>query len=242
MIQGRFKGIVGSPSRAGQPVAIERLMDSMLQQSRRRDGALQRSRTYGPMDATHEHNVVEEALVARVAAGDVHAFETLYHRYEKRVYHYICTFVRDHALAEEVVGEVMLALWRDACHFAHQSRISTWIFGIARHKALDAVRRNGRAAHAAVPLEDLPDLPSQDETALDSIQREQLGTVMRQALSALSTDHREILRLVFYEELPYEDIALLLSIPENTVKTRVFYAKQQLKRHIARSLSRESVL
>jgi RNA polymerase sigma-70 factor (ECF subfamily) len=65
---------------------------------------------------------------------------------------------------------------------------------------------------------------------------------MRQALSALSADHQEMLRLVFYEALPYEDIAQLLNIPENTVKTRVFYAKQQLKRRLDRLISRESVL
>jgi RNA polymerase sigma-70 factor (ECF subfamily) len=194
------------------------------------------------MDATHEHNAVEQTLVMRVATGDIHAFETLYHLYEKRVYHYICTFVRDQSLAEEVVGEVMLAVWRGACHFAHQSRISTWIFGIARHKALDAVRRNGHRDHRAVTLDELPDLPSQAETPIEGIQREQLGTAMRQALSGLSADHQEVLRLVFFEELPYEDIALLLNIPENTVKTRVFYAKQQLKRHLARLISRESAL
>jgi RNA polymerase sigma-70 factor, ECF subfamily len=194
------------------------------------------------MDATHEHNIVEETLVTRVATGDIDAFEILYQLYEKRVYHYICTFVRDQSLAEEVVGEVMLAVWRSASHFAHQSRVSTWIFGIARHKALDALRRNDRPDHAAVAIDDLPDLPSPQETAIESIQREQLGTVMRQALSALSADHQEALRLVFYEELPYEDIARLLNIPEGTVKTRVFYAKQQLKRHIDQSISRESVL
>lgn len=194
------------------------------------------------MNATHEHNAVEGTLVMRVATGDTHAFEALYHLYEKRVYHYICTFVRDQSLAEEVVGEVMLAVWRGACGFAGQSRVSTWIFGIARHKALDAVRRSGRPNHTAITIDDLPDLPSAQETPIEGIQREQLGAVMRQALSALSADHQEILRLVFYEELPYEDIALLLNIPENTVKTRVFYAKQQLKRQMDRSISRESVL
>ena len=194
------------------------------------------------MDTTHEHSTVEGTLVRKVATGDTRAFEALYHLYEKRVYHYICTFVRDQSLAEEVVGEVMLAVWRGACHFAHQSRVSTWIFGIARHKALDAVRRNGRPDHRTVDIDDLPDLPSPQETPIEGIQREQLGTVMRQALAALSPEHQEVLRLVFYEELPYEDIALLLTIPENTVKTRVFYAKQQLKRHIAQAISRESVL
>src|SRR5512132_4168225 len=112
------------------------------------------------MDATHEHNAVEGTLVSRVATGDISAFETLFHLYEKRVYHYIFTLVRDQSLAEEVVGEVMLALWRGARHFASQSRVSTWIFGIARHKALDAIRRSGRSDHATVIMDDLPDLPS----------------------------------------------------------------------------------
>lgn len=194
------------------------------------------------MDATHGHNALEGTLVARVATGDTQAFDTLYRLYEKRVYHYIRTFVRDASLAEEIVGEVMFALWRGACTFTHQSRVSTWIFGIARHKALDAVRRNGKIGQSTAPLEDVPDLPSQQETPIEGIQREQLGIVTRQALSNLSAEHQEILRLVFYEELPYEEIALLLTIPENTVKTRVFYAKQQLKRQMDRMLSRESVV
>lgn len=194
------------------------------------------------MDATHGHNALEGTLVARVATGDTQAFDTLYRLYEKRVYQYIRTFVRDTSLAEEIVGEVMFALWRGARTFTCQSRVSTWIFGIARHKALDAVRRQGKIDQSTAPLDDVPDLRSQQESPIDGIQREQLGVVARQALSKLSVEHQEILRLVFYEELPYEEIALLLTIPENTVKTRVFYAKQQLKRHMDRMLSRESVV
>lgn len=194
------------------------------------------------MDATHGHNALEGTLVARVATGDTQAFDTLYRLYEKRVYHYIRTFVRDASLAEEIVGEVMFALWRGACTFTHQSRVSTWIFGIARHKALDAVRRHGKIDQSTAPLDDVPDLPSQQETPIEGIQREQLGLVTRRAISKLSAEHQEVLRLVFYEELPYEEIALLLTIPENTVKTRVFYAKQQLKRQMDRMLSRESLV
>ncbi len=63
----------------------------------------------------------------------------------------------------------------------------------------------------------------------------------QRALAALSRDHQEILRLVFYEELPYEDIATLLAIPTNTVKTRVFYAKQQLKRQLERLGHKETI-
>ena len=65
---------------------------------------------------------------------------------------------------------------------------------------------------------------------MDQVQQDQVTAHTRQAMSMLSGDHQEILRLAFYEELPYEEIASLLSIPVNTVKTRVYYAKQQLKK------------
>ena len=194
------------------------------------------------MDPTHDQNATEVRLVARVATGDPQAFEELYGHYEKRVYHYVCTLVRDPTLAEEVVGDVMLAVWQGAHHFAHHSRISTWIFGIARHKAFDALRRHGRHHQQALPLDDAPDLPDRQDSPLEQIHREQVGWVTRQALARLSPEHQEILRLAFYEELPYDEIAGLLEIPENTVKTRVFYAKQQLKRHMDRVTAGESVL
>jgi RNA polymerase sigma-70 factor (ECF subfamily) len=64
---------------------------------------------------------------------------------------------------------------------------------------------------------------------VESVNRKQVTSLTQQALRALSHEHQEVLRLVFYEELPYEEIAILLSIPTNTVKTRVYYAKQRLK-------------
>jgi RNA polymerase sigma-70 factor (ECF subfamily) len=184
------------------------------------------------MNTTHGHSVAEQELLTSVSAGDVQAFEKLYHLYEKRVFQYVCTFLRDPAGAEEVVADTMLAVWQGAGQFAHTSRISTWIFGIARHKALDAVRRYVRRQHD-VDLDQAGDLAQHDTDSIDRIHRDQVAALTQQAMSRLSQDHREILRLVYDEELPYEEIALLLSIPSNTVKTRVFYAKQQLKRHLS---------
>jgi RNA polymerase sigma-70 factor (ECF subfamily) len=195
------------------------------------------------MNPTHEQTAtVDGELVRRAGAGDTRAFEALYQLYEQRVYHYLCTLVRDQSLAEEVLGEVMLAVWRGAQSFAHQSRVSTWIFGIARHKAFDALRRSGRHEQHAVALDDAPDLPCQQDSPIEQIHREQVASVARKALAKLSPEHQEILRLVFYEELPYDEIARLLDIPENTVKTRVFYGKQQLKRHLDRLIANEPVL
>jgi RNA polymerase sigma-70 factor, ECF subfamily len=184
------------------------------------------------MKTTHGHRLAEQELLISVSEGDIRAFETLYHQYEKRVFQYVCSFLRDSAMAEEVVADTMLAVWQGAGQCAHTSRVSTWIFGIARHKALDAVRRYVRRQQD-LELDHTADLPQHGPNAIDRIHREQVATLTQEAMSRLSQEHREILRLVYDEELPYEDIASLLSIPSNTVKTRVFYAKRQLKRHLS---------
>ncbi len=185
------------------------------------------------MDTTHERNESEAAILAAVAMGDQSAFEDLFHLYEKRLYQYVFTLVNDQTLAEDIVGETMVAIWRGAGTFSGISRISTWIFGIARHKSLDALRQSGRRQRE-VDLDGAAELPTPHDNPFDDLERKQVETLTKRALTALSPEHQEVLRLVFYEELPYEEIAALLAIPANTVKTRVFYAKQQLKKHLER--------
>lgn len=192
------------------------------------------------MDATHWQDVSDPDLLVAVADGDAPAFECLYQRYEKRVYQYVCTLIYDPALAEEVVGDAMMAVWRGAGSFSRSSRVSTWVFGIARHKALDALRRTGRHNHD-VALDEALELPHGQESPAESVERKEATSLTLQALKALSREHQEVLRLVFYEELPYEDIAALLSIPTNTVKTRVYYAKQRLKHQLKQLSQHERV-
>jgi RNA polymerase sigma-70 factor (ECF subfamily) len=136
-------------------------------------------------------------------------------------------------MAEEVAGDTMMAVWRGASTFGGNSRVSTWMFGIARHKALDALRRIGKH-QCEVDIERAADLPDSASTALDGVQRIQVASLTQRALNTLSRDHQEVLRLVFYEALPYGEIASLLSIPVNTVKTRVYYAKRELKQQLER--------
>lgn len=192
------------------------------------------------MDSTHGRDESEADILAAVAMGDQSAFERVYHLYEKRVYQYVYTLVNDQTLAEDIVGETMMAVWRGAGSYSGTSRVSTWIFGIARHKALDALRQTGRRQRE-VDLDGAVDLPSQGDSPFDDVQRTELKSLTQRALAMLTSEHREVLRLVFYEELPYDEIATLLSIPENTVKTRVFYAKQQLKRQLERLGQKEPI-
>jgi RNA polymerase sigma-70 factor (ECF subfamily) len=193
------------------------------------------------MDATYVTDTSDQELLAAVANGDRSAFERLYRSYEKRVYHYVQTLVSDVSLAEEIVGDTMVAVWRGAGSFAHTSRVSTWIFGIARHKALDAIRRSGRRQRE-VDLDGAADLPHPHDRPEEGVFRSQLAKLTQRAMAGLTPEHREILRLVFYEEQPYEEISVLLGIPTNTVKTRVYYAKQRLKEQLAHLGQKELIL
>lgn len=177
--------------------------------------------------------------MAGVASRDAQAFERLYQLYEKRVFQYISTLVHDRSVAEDVVVEVMVAVWRGACTFTNSSRVSTWIFGIARHKALDALRKLTRFEQERMEFEHAADLSNPGEDPVESIARKQEAALTRQALTTLSREHQEVIRLAFYEDFPYEEIARLLGIPVNTVKTRVYYAKQQLKQRLSRLLNQE---
>lgn len=184
------------------------------------------------LNSADQQSVSDLELLTASGSGDASAFRTLYRRYERRVYNYARTFLSQDAAAEDVVIETMTAVWQGARTFTGASRASTWILGIARHKAIDAVRKGGGRAEP-LSLDDAEE-PLSDEDPSASIEQHSASESMLRAIANLSADHREILRLAFYEDLQYEEIASLLAIPENTVKTRVFYAKQQLKRHLLR--------
>ena len=181
----------------------------------------------------------EGALVAGVAKSDRASFERLYALYERRVFQYALSLLRDAATAEEVVIDTLLAVWDGAARFGGSSKVSTWIFGIARHKALDAVRKAGRGGKR-VAIEEAAEVATADPGPDDLAQRLTVQKLLDGAIGGLSPDHREVLHLAFIEELPYEEIGRLLSLPLNTVKTRVYYAKQKLKAEIQRHTPMET--
>jgi RNA polymerase sigma-70 factor, ECF subfamily len=182
------------------------------------------------MDTTEE-DAEDRMLLERIVAGDRGAFEILYGRHERRAFRYLLTLISDVHAAEDALVEAMTTVWRNASKFRGDSRVSTWILGIARHKALDA-RRAAARERRNEPLEDGVDLPDDAEGPEQFTNRTLEAADLQRALARLSAEHREVLQLAFFEDLSYEEIADLLGIPENTVKTRVYYAKRQLKGHL----------
>jgi RNA polymerase sigma-70 factor (ECF subfamily) len=183
------------------------------------------------MGAMCAADAFDRALLAAIAMGDRHAFDRLYRRYRTRVYDYISSIVRQRTVAEDLLAETMIVLWQQARRFRGHSRVSTWIFGIARHKAVDALRSQSR--RPICTSRDPDSLPHAASTPDESAVAEELAVFIRRALQLLTREHHEALRLAYYEEMRYPEIARLMDVPANTVKSRVYYAKQALGRQLA---------
>lgn len=169
-------------------------------------------------------------LLARIGTGDRQAMEQLYRAYQSRVYRFARSRLNDSFAAADVLHETMIEIWRHAGRFEGRSRALTWILGIANHKVMDQLRKQSRHV-VQEPDESLPD--SESPTAESLVETAQNQTRVLECLSRLSEKHREVLHLAFYQDLPYGEIAALVGCPEGTVKTRVFHAKEALKKCLA---------
>jgi RNA polymerase sigma-70 factor, ECF subfamily len=168
---------------------------------------------------------LDEALIREVAKGNQLAMRTLFTRHQVRVYRFVLRMVRDSDLAEDVVSEVFLAVWRRAGRFEGRSAVSTWLLSIARHKALTALKPqpNERLdSEMGLMIVD----PARNPEA--EIREKDRAAVFRHCLGALSPEHSEIIDLVYYQQASIKDVADVLGIPLNTVKTRMFYARKRL--------------
>ena len=143
-----------------------------------------------------------------------------------RVYRYVLRLIGDAAAAEDIASEVFLEVWRQADTFKAKSRVSTWILGVARYKALSALRSrpkepvDERAANMIADDADDPEAMAE---------RQERGMIVRKCLSKLSVIHREVLDLVYYHEKSVKEVAQIVGVPESTVKTRMFYARKRME-------------
>jgi RNA polymerase sigma-70 factor, ECF subfamily len=164
-------------------------------------------------------------LVNRIAAGDKLAMHALFARYRTSIYRWLLRFVASEALAEDLLSDVFLDVWRQADRFEGRSSVSTWLMSIARYKALSARRVRTEDELTQEIEAAIPD-PSDDPEA--ALQEKDRGELLRQALTHLSREHREIIDLVYYHERSIAECAEIVGIPAATAKTRMFYARRKL--------------
>lgn len=174
-------------------------------------------------------------LIAAIAQGDRTAFKQLYRaKYAAMVAFAGALLGGDRAGGEDAVDEAFLDIWRSAASFTGAGSADGWVRRIVRNKVIDQLRKRREV------LSDDPWLVSgagaldaPGASPFDAASAAGEAQSLRLALGELSPDQREVVWLCYYEELPLRDIAVLVGCPENTVKTRLFHARQRMRSKLA---------
>lgn len=186
--------------------------------------------TASPQWAAAGESSSDEALIRRIAAGDQSAMRALFARYRVALYRWLLRLVDDGTLAEDLLSEVFLDVWRQAASFEARSSVSTWLLAIARYKALSARRRRTDVELDEAIMSTVPDIADDPEVTL---QKKDRVEALRQSLPRLSPEHREVIDLAYYHSKSVKEIAEIVGINEATVKTRMFYARKKLAELVA---------
>jgi RNA polymerase sigma-70 factor (ECF subfamily) len=168
------------------------------------------------------------ALLKEIGERRESAMREIYRAYSRKIYAYVLNHLRDPGEAEEIVVDTMHEVWKNPDRFRGQSKLSTWLIGIARYKMLTALRERG-AEHDHDDLDDHDEIPADGPGTFELLAEQQRREGVRRCMDKLSDEHREALHLVFYEGMSVNEVALVQHCPENTVKTRLFHARQKIK-------------
>jgi len=175
----------------------------------------------------------DRSLLERIARQDRQAFETLYRRYYGRIFHFVVRLVRREELAEEIVSDSMFAVWRGAGSFEGASTVSTWMLGIAYRQAMKAMDRNRK--HAVVDSNDELLATSVDADPASDPESvaitDSYGALVQKGMDTLADHHRVVVELTAMGH-SYGEISEVIGCRETTVRTRMFHARQLLKRFL----------
>ncbi len=187
--------------------------------------------------------VSDEAWMMRYQGGDRAAFAVLVKRHKTPIYNFILRQVRSPAVAEDLTQDVFVRVVQAAGDFRHSARFSTWVYTIARNLCIDQLRKAKLRRH---PSLDQPGGAAEDDGATlaertadrrASVDRSaiggELGKRIHLAVEDLPEDQREVFLLREVGHVPFKDIAVIIGVPENTVKSRMRYALERLQKALA---------
>jgi len=181
-----------------------------------------------PKNRVEEHRTFTDDKLLKLIAKhkDRDALTELYTRYRAQVSRFLQRNVYDASLIDEIYNDVMMALWKQANSFRGDSKVSTWLFGIAYRVQLTHNRKESRHKHG-----DIDDYKAEDEMEDVAGISEQRAAAesLRAAMAELSDSHRIAIELAYFHGYKTHEIAQIVDCPQNTVKTRLFHARKMLK-------------
>lgn len=187
------------------------------------------------MPANKSQALIEEdrrdrELLRRLALGERAALQTLYLAYQQRLLQFLSRLTHQRDSLEEAVNDTFLIVWRKAAEFRGESRVSTWIMGIAWRCALKSLRRNSDGAAQAL----MQSMQHETAPANEPASREERQDWLTQGLELLPMEQRATLQLAYLIGYSCEEIAQIMDCPVNTVKARMFQARIKLRNLLPR--------
>ncbi len=180
----------------------------------------------------------DEDLMVRYQQGEVRAFEILLGRHRKSVFNFILRYVGDKETAEDLLQETFMRVIKGADAYKRQAKFTTWLYTIARNLCVDQTRRRKHRKHASLDAPMAADddsgtlldvIPSSEMASDRKSVNKQLYQRLQGAIGALSEEQREVFLMREFLDMPFKQIADVVGVPENTVKSRMRYALEKLR-------------
>lgn len=170
----------------------------------------------------------DEQLLAQIASGEEQALAELYQRHGKSLYNYLLRLVHEPEVAEDLLQEVLVAVWQGAHRFKGHAKVTTWLYRITHNQAVSWLRRHRKETG----LDELPELAAGDDPAAYTMEKWRAGQ-LRKALDRLAPRHRSVLELTFFLGFSYAEVAEIVGCPVGTVKSRMSHARRYLLEALA---------
>ena len=171
----------------------------------------------------------DESLVRACRKGNRGAFESLFDRYERPIFNLALRMVHDRDEASDITQTTFAKAWERLGSFDFRHRFYSWLYRIAVNECLDQLAR--RRPTAALDEGAASELPDPEQAAGEH----ERSAIVRHALLEISPDHRAVLILKHYLDLSYSEIGTVLDLPERTVRSRLYEARQNLRRCLSRA-------
>jgi len=188
--------------------------------------------------AAVQGDATDEMLMVRYQRGEREAFAELVRRHNRPIYNFVRRQLRVSSLAEDVTQDVFMRLVQNAAEFKHEARFLTWLYTIARNLCVDQTRRRKHRKHASLdaPMDTSEEsgslmdvIPSGEMSSDRKSVNKQLHETMQRAIEGLSEEQREVFLMREFLDMPFKQIADVVGVPENTVKSRMRYALEKLR-------------
>ena len=173
--------------------------------------------------------MTDEQIIGRVRGGETRVFGELVQRYQDPVFGMALRLLGGRGDAEDVAQEVFLRVYRGLDSFKGEAKFSTWLYRITYNLCADWLRRNSRADRRAAMIEEAVEVADGRVNLEEGILESETRDKVRRALNGLDERYRNVVVLLYYQKMSYEQIAAVLELPMKTVETRLYRARKLLR-------------